>query len=190
LERTRNARLHHSSQVATDKGEEIPREKEEKNSDRASENPSGPDGSGHHYALVASGGDKDDGGRKGGAVAVHRKGTWIWIAARSAPVAGGRDYGARLSPTPWNRPPPLDHEEAAAQHEAFVAAIGWSRPCLCLAPLPARRLRLLTPTLPLLASPSSMARRNTTPAGPSAIALCRVLVPAPRHGRWWSSQGL
>jgi hypothetical protein len=29
----------------------------------------------------------------------------------------GRAYGARLSPT-------LDHERAAAQHEAFVAAIG------------------------------------------------------------------
>jgi hypothetical protein len=90
-----------------------------------------------NYAPVASGGDKDDdGGRKGGAVAVHRKGTWIWIAARSAPVAGGRDYRARLSATSWNRPPPLDHEEAAAQHEVFVAAIGRSRPCLCLCPPP------------------------------------------------------
>jgi hypothetical protein len=116
------------------------------------------------------------------------------------------------------------------------------------APLPARRLRLLTPTLPLLASaysranarvtgafhffqcplawcgrasrltrlrllcvtalrsreppmlcrpppvlPLSMARCNTTPAGPpgpSPLSYSDLRHATPRHARWWSRQGL
>jgi hypothetical protein len=62
LERTRDTRLH-SSRVAAGKGEEIAREKEKKSSDRASENPSGPDGSDHQ--LRASGVRRGQGRRRG-----------------------------------------------------------------------------------------------------------------------------